>query len=107
MAIDPIAEKPIPFDQLPPEVIPGRGGNPVHIVTLNLWRTRGVNGVKLETILIGARRCTSIEALNRFYQAVTRAADGERPMLAIGNRTRREKNKAVRDAMAELEAAGC
>jgi len=71
--IDTIEEKPIPLDQIPAEHIPGRGGKPVHQVTLSLWYRRGIRGVKLETILIGGRRCTSLPALNRFYQAVSRA----------------------------------
>ncbi|MGO8899479.1 MAG: DUF1580 domain-containing protein [Isosphaeraceae bacterium] len=114
--IDTIAEKPIPLDQIPPEVIPGRGGKPVHPVTLSLWHRRGVRGVKLETLLIGGRRCTSIEALNRFYQAVSQARSkhpSHQPTPAGGPaeaapspRTERDRRKAVRGAMADLKRRG-
>ena len=70
--INTIEEEPIPLDQIPAEHIPGRG-KPVHQVTLSLWYRRGIRGVKLETILIGGRRCTSLPALNRFYQAISAA----------------------------------
>jgi len=40
------------------------------------WSTFGVRGVKLETILVGGRRCTSAEAVRRFIERVTAAADG-------------------------------
>jgi len=109
--IDTIAEKPIPLDQIPPEAIPGRGGNPVHQVTLSLWYRRGVRGVRLETIMIGGRRCTSIEALNRFYQAVSQARSphpSHQPPTdaAPSARTGRDRSKAVRRAMDELAKRG-
>ncbi len=108
---DTIAEKPIPLDQIPPEAIPGRGGKPVHQVTLGLWHRRGVRGVKLETIMIGGRRCTSIEALNRFYQAVSQARSSHpshRPPAEASPsaRAERDRGKAVRSAMKDLAKRG-
>src|SRR5271157_2051686 len=102
--IDTIAERPIPLDQIPAEAIPGRGGKPVHVATLGRWCLSGVQGIRLESIMVGGRRCTSLEALNRFYQAVTAAANGDRPAMAIGGRTRREAARANRAAHAECEA---
>ncbi len=109
--IDTVAERPIPLDQIPAEHIPGRGGNPVHQVTLSLWYRRGIRGVKLETILIGGRRATSLEALNRFYQAVSQARSShpshQGAAVPAGNpRTEREKSKAVRRAMDDLAKRG-
>ena len=48
-----------------------------HISTLHRWRLNGIRGVKLETCLIGGKRCTSLEALQRFITATTSAAAGE------------------------------
>ena len=45
------------------KLIPGCG---VHISTLHRWRLRGIRGVRLETILIGGKRFTSVEAIDRF-----------------------------------------
>ncbi len=109
--IDTTAEKPIPIDEIPAEHIPGRGGRPVHQVTLSMWYRRGVRGILLETIMIGGRRCTSIEALNRFYQAVSQARSthpSHRPPAdaAPSPRTGRDKSKAVSRAMAELAKRG-
>ncbi len=52
--------------------LPGKS----HISTLHRWRLHGVCGVKLETALIGRRRFTSVEAIQRFSDTVTAAADG-------------------------------
>lgn len=45
--------------------------------TLHRWRLRGCRGVKLETILVGGTRTTSADALARFFDATTRAEDGD------------------------------
>jgi hypothetical protein len=42
--------------------VPGRP----HVSTLIRWWQRGVRGVKLETVVVGGRRYTSVEAINRF-----------------------------------------
>ena len=52
-------------------------GRRIHPSTLHRWRLRGTRGVKLETLLVGGTRYTSVEALNRFFAATTAAADGE------------------------------
>ncbi len=69
--IDVEKEKLISFAQAT-KILPGRP----NITTVWRWRNRGVKGVKLETILSGGRRFTSIEAIRRFQSAVTAAADG-------------------------------
>jgi hypothetical protein len=43
--------------------------------TLSRWRREGFRGVKLETVVVGRRRCTSLEALERFIAATTERAD--------------------------------
>ncbi len=52
---------------------PGAGINPA---TVWRWAMRGVKGVRLETLLVGGTRYTSDEALQRFFEATTAAADG-------------------------------
>jgi len=42
--------------------------------TLFRWRQKGVRGVRLDTIVCGGRRFTSVEALERFVSASTVAA---------------------------------
>ena len=78
--------------------LPGRP----NIATLWRWRTHGVRGVKLETILVGGRRYTSQEALERFSERITAAANGE----PASRRTNRQRKAAIGQAERELNAAG-
>jgi hypothetical protein len=48
-----------------------KGTKPIALQTLWRWATRGCSGVVLETIFVGGMRCTSKEALQRFFDAVT------------------------------------
>ena len=41
--------------------------------TIWRWHKKGISGVRLETICIGGNRYTSVEALQRFFDAVTLA----------------------------------
>jgi hypothetical protein len=45
-----------------PPIVPGRP----HLSTLIRWSKRGVRGVRLETLVVGGRRFTSVEAIARF-----------------------------------------
>jgi hypothetical protein len=45
-------------------------GNP-SLPTLWRWHSRGVRGVRLETVALGGRRYTSREALERFVSALS------------------------------------
>ncbi len=68
-----------------------------HISSLHRWRLRGVRGHKLETILVGGRRFTSEEAIQRFIAATTAAADGEQPLIRTPLQRRRAIDQAERD----------
>ena len=78
--------------------LPGRP----HLSTLWRWRTRGIGGVCLETALYGGRRVTSIEALERFFEKTTAAADGN----PAPTRTHRQRTAAVNRAERELDRDG-
>lgn len=39
------------------------------------WHAIGVRGVQLETIMCGGRRCTTVEALRRFFTSLTQKTD--------------------------------
>jgi hypothetical protein len=81
-----------------PKHIPGRPS----IATVWRWVLRGCAGTKLESILIGGRRFTSEEAIQRFADATTAAADGD-PAPA---RTSRQRQRAIDRAERELSEAG-
>jgi hypothetical protein len=70
--------------------------------TIWRWLKAGCRGVVLESILIGGRRYTSTEAIDRFIVRTTAAAAGEQPAA----RTPKQREQAVGAAERELEAAG-
>ena len=50
------------------ELLPRRrAGRPAHPATLYRWAKPGLRGVRLETIQVGGSLCTSVEALQRFF----------------------------------------
>lgn len=82
--------------------VPKRNGKKVAVSTVWRWAMRGVRGIRLETIVIGGTRRTSLEALQRFFENVTAAADGTAPRA----RTSRQREAQMRAAERELESAG-
>jgi hypothetical protein len=53
-------------------LVPRRtGGKLVHATTLHAWATKGLNGIRLETINVGGHRATSAAALQRFFDRLT------------------------------------
>jgi hypothetical protein len=73
-----------------------------HVSTLHRWRLRGVRGVKLETCVIGGRRFISKEAIRRFAEATTAAADRQPAAAPTPPRRRR----AIARAVAKLSKDG-
>lgn len=78
-----------------------RGGRPVHVATLYRWAQRGLRGVQLETLQVGGTRCTSIEALQRFFDRL-----GGQASPAPNVRTPHQREVARSRADAELERSG-
>jgi hypothetical protein len=76
-----------------------RGGKPVHISCACRWSTTGCRGVILESIQIGGTRCTSREALARFFRALTYANHPH-------DRTPHRRQQAAQAAERELEREG-
>lgn len=42
----------------------------VNVSTLYRWATKGLRGARLETVQVGGTRCTSREALDRFFASL-------------------------------------
>ena len=51
------------------------GGRRVSSSTLQRWQRQGLRGIRLETAIVAGTRYTSIEAIGRFIEATTEAAD--------------------------------
>ena len=55
-----------------PKLLPTRrGGKRIHVSCLYRWALHGVYGVRLETLQVGGTTCTSVEALGRFFAALS------------------------------------
>ena len=80
-----------------PKQIPSRP----HLATVIRWWQRGCRGVHLETVLIGGARHTSREAVQRFVDATTAAADGKPPADPSP-----QSRKRVEQAEKQLAARG-
>jgi hypothetical protein len=57
-----------------------RAGKKTSVVTLYRWTNQGLRGVRFEFVMVGATRCTSREALQRFCDALTAAVNGRVPV---------------------------
>ena len=77
-----------------------RGGKKPHVSCVYRWTTSGCRGVILESIQIGGTRCTSREALARFFEALT-YADSPGPRRSPARRQR-----AAAAAQRELQQEG-
>lgn len=77
-----------------------RKGKRPAVSTLFRWAQKGVRGIRLETLQVGGTKCTSIEALQRFFEALT-YIDSPPPLRSLSQRRR-----AAEAAQRELEKEG-
>ncbi len=81
-----------------------RKGVRPNVATLYRWAQLGCRGVRLETICVGATRCTSMEAMQRFFDALTAQAEHrpcpQRPHMTAARR------KQIEAAEQRLAQAG-
>jgi hypothetical protein len=78
--------------------MPGRP----HVSTVWRYMGPGCRGIRLESIVCGGRRFTSIEAIERFIAATTAAANRE----PISRRTPAQRQRAIEQAQRELNLDG-
>ncbi len=83
-----------------------RAGKRPHVSCCYRWSNTGCRGVVLETIQIGGTRCTSKEALARFFRRLTadRGVDAGRQETPLRHQRRRRREVAA--AVSELEREG-
>jgi hypothetical protein len=72
-----------------------RAGKKIHPATLYRWSSPGLRGCQLEVVQVGGTTCTSIEALQRFFAALTAAQTGGVPP----SQTRPSADVGVDDAV--------
>lgn len=82
MAIDALSEELLTFGQAARRARPN-GSRPAAPSTIWRWHSKGIAGVRLETVCMGGTRYTSAEALQRFFDAVTAVRDAERSAAVV------------------------
>jgi len=80
-----------------------RGGKKPHVSCLYRWSLAGCKGIVLETIQIGGTRCTSKQALSRFFARLSEAAG---TLQSHPTRTPAHRRRAADRAVAELAREG-
>lgn len=80
-----------------------REGKRPHVSCVYRWTTSGCRGVILESVQIGGTRCTSVEALQRFFAALGVAGQ---PAALSPPGTNLERQRAIARAERELDDAG-
>jgi hypothetical protein len=109
--IDTLTEAILPLAQAADELPRRRRGRKTNVSTLYRWSQAGCRGVRLETIQIGGTRCTSREALQRFFerlsqvQASGHVGEGE-PSPAPARRSSTHRQRDSEWAERQLKALG-
>jgi hypothetical protein len=114
MAIDIQTENLIRLSDVPKlKTLPRRAGDPrLSIATVYRWCQRGVKGVQLEWLKVGGTRCTTVEALQRFFDAATQRENGGLPVQRVRSGKQwidtlpAYRRRQIEAAERELEKAG-
>lgn len=105
MAIDPTSENLLSLTDAAGRLPARRGGKRPHVSCLYRWSTSGCKGVVLETVQVGGTRCTTTEALARFFRRLTELA-GIEQSASLPMRTPTARRRAAARAIRELEREG-
>ncbi len=100
--IDPTTETLVSFSEAAHSLPRRRAGKRPHISCLYRWSVSGCRGVILESIQVGGTRCTSREAVARFFTRLTTGDVADVPAV----RSVAKRQRAVARAMKELDQAG-
>lgn len=79
---------------------PRRRGRKTNVSTLYRWSTSGCRGIIMPTIQCGGTRCTSVEGIQWFFEALTQLSRGEVsqtpgiPLRRSPSQRRRESEQA-------------
>ena len=104
--IDPNAETLLSLTQAAKTLPARRAGKRPHTSCVYRWTKGGCKGVVLESIQVGGTRCTSREALARFFERLTYANGPNADRPETPRRRVRRRQREVSAAVAELEREG-
>lgn len=94
------------------ELLPQVNGKRVHSTSVWRWARKGLRGVRLDCLRIGGRFVTSMEAVERFTEALANVPVGpvdsasRRPLVKPKRRSKSRHDRAVGRSHARLVAAG-
>jgi hypothetical protein len=97
--IDPLTEQLISLTEAAKLCPKRRSGKRPHVSCVYRWTATGCKGVKLESLQVGGTRCTSREALGRFFERLSQVAGLDRTVPTI----RTPSQRARADAQAKRE----
>ena len=95
-------ESPITLTQAAAHLPRRRRGRKAAVSTLHRWATRGLRGVVLETLQVGGSKCTSLAALQRFFDSLSALQQDVTVLPAKGHAPQERAAQADR----ELETLG-
>ncbi len=83
-----------------------RGGKRPHVSCIYRWTTVGCKGVVLESLPVGGTRCTSVEALERFFKTLAERSGPTHAPTVEPMRLSKARRKQIEQAARELQQAG-
>lgn len=87
--------------------LPRIKGRKVHTSTLWRWIRKGINGVRLESLRLGGRFCTTQEALRRFGRELAARELEPKPRITTSKSpTIKARTRSVERAEKVLKKAG-
>jgi hypothetical protein len=102
MSIDPNSECILSLAEAASTLPRRRAGKRPHVSCIYRWTTIGCKGIVLESIQIGCTRCTSREAMARFFRRLTQGDTADLPPV----RTSSQRECAAAQVIRDLELAG-
>ena len=81
-----------------------RAGKKCNVATIHRWFVDGVRGIKLESICVGGTKCSSVAALQRFFDELTAQSEGQ--PVQQPQRITKARRKQIEAAERRLEKAG-
>ncbi|HEX8520915.1 MAG TPA: DUF1580 domain-containing protein [Tepidisphaeraceae bacterium] len=97
--IDLAHEELVPFRDVPNLLPRLRRGRKPHVGSIYRWSDRGLKGVKLEYLQVAGMRCTSVQALQRFFERLTHP---NRPALTRSFAKRQREIKGATEEVKRL-----
>ena len=105
--IDPNTEQVVSLTEATKDLPRRRAGKRPHVSCIYRWsKYPGCRGVVLETIQVGGTRCTSKEALARFFRQLTQNSGVDAGWQETPLRHQRRRQREIAAAEAELVKEG-